>query len=146
MKKTLLLLTCVAVPALAQSPEGGECTRNDVAGVYGFKGEGHAVAEAAGLPKGPIATVGIITFNRDGTFQTKQTISGNGVIYRDALYSGTYTVNPDCTFTMVDPTVHPSNPSDYGVFVANHSEFMFMSLIDGFAVTLSGKRITPARR
>jgi hypothetical protein len=146
MKNTLLLLALFTVPAFAQSYKAGECTKHDIVGVYGFSGQGFVLADGVGFPKGPITTVGTITFNRDGTFHTKQNISANGALQRDVLFSGTYTVRPDCTFVLVDPTVDPNSPSDFGVLVGNGGEFLLMPDIEGFAITFSGKRISPARR
>jgi hypothetical protein len=151
MKNTLLLLALFAVPAFAQSPfaqshREGECTRNDIVGVYGFSGQGFVVADGVGFPMGPITTVGTITFKKDGTFQTKQNISANGALQRDVLFSGTYTVRPDCTFSLVDPSVDPNNPSDFGVLMANGGEFLLMPDIEGFAITFSGKRISASKR
>ncbi len=143
-KTTLVLLVLFAVPAFAGSDKDGTCKASDILGVYGFKGEGQIVAEGTGFPVGPIITVGTLTFNKDGTYQTKQNLSTNGTILRNVVFSGTYTLNSDCTFTLFD--TDGVTAIDFGVLVANGREFYLMPELEGIAVTIAGKRISKARR
>ncbi|OJT21101.1 hypothetical protein BO221_29990 [Archangium sp. Cb G35] len=133
-----------ALPALAHSNKDGKCTTSDIAGVYGFKGDGFIVAEGMGYPVGPLATVGTMVFNKDGTWRVKQNVSANGTLHRNVVYAGTYTLNADCTFWLFDPTVSDS-AIDFGVFIANGKEFLLLPNVEGFAVTFEGKRISKAR-
>ncbi len=45
--------------------------------------------------------VGVVSFNGQGRWSTEQTLSLNGQIINGAL-TGTYAVNPDCTFTLTN--------------------------------------------
>lgn len=144
-KTTLLLLMLFAVPAFAHSNKDDRCTTSDIVGVYGFKGDGFVVGEVEGYPQGPLATVGTLTFNRDGTWQVKQNVSANGTLRRNVTFSGTYTLNPDCTFALVAPIISDS-PIDIGIFIADGREFLMLPEVEGFAVTFVGKRLHKARR
>ena len=143
-KTTFVLLVLFALPALAHSNKDGRCTMSDIAGVYGFKGDGFIVAEGVGYPVGPLTTVGTLVFNKDGTWRVKQDVSASGTLHRNVVFSGTYTLNADCTFLLFEPTVSNS-AIDIGVFVADGKEFLLMPNLEGFAITFAGKRIFKAR-
>ncbi|REG34431.1 hypothetical protein ATI61_103331 [Archangium gephyra] len=143
-KTTFLLLVLFALPALAHSNKDSRCTTSDIAGVYGFKGEGFIVAEGVGFPVGPLTTVGTITFNKDGTWRVKQDVSASGTLHRNVVFAGTYALNPDCTFSLFEPTVSNS-AIDIGIFIADGKEFVLMPNLEGYAITFAGKRIFKAR-
>jgi hypothetical protein len=52
--------------------------------------------------------------------------------------TGTYTVEPDCTFTLFDEA---GNPTDAGVFVASRQEGVFMATVEGVILTFTMKRL-----
>src|SRR5215468_9003210 len=83
-----------ATPALAGDEH--RCSYNTVAGPFGYSTSGTRI----GL--GPVAGAGVITFDRDGNVEGKQTVSFNGTIATET-YAGTYVVDDDCTgsFTVV---------------------------------------------
>jgi hypothetical protein len=58
----------------------------------------HGAGTLAGV--GPISAVGTITYDGKGNEVNIFTASLNGVIYRHATLTGTYTVNSDCTGTL----------------------------------------------
>jgi len=79
-----------------------QCKNLLVNATYGFIAEG-----AAGPPtlpaamSGPLAGVGTVSFNTNGTFLLTATRSVNGVLDREPLpLKGTYVVNADCTMKM----------------------------------------------
>jgi hypothetical protein len=96
---TTLVIVSFIVFSMAQAPavraqegqDAGACSKASVAGTWGFTTNGTVV----GI--GPRASVGIITFDPTGNLVSgKVTESLNGSI-KDETFSGTYTVNPDCT-------------------------------------------------
>jgi hypothetical protein len=46
--------------------------------------------------------VGVLTFDGTGSFTDTHTLSVNGVIFRGLQRPGTYTVNSDCTGSMLN--------------------------------------------
>lgn len=49
----------------------------------------------------PVTAVGVLTFNGKGGASGTQTVMANGALFLGpfASFTGTYTVNPDCTFS-----------------------------------------------
>src|SRR5438128_10481687 len=95
-RSTLLILfaaTLVVSMAATARAEGPECTLALTAGTYGFTTGGTVV----GI--GPRVSQGIFTLDAAGNLlDGKGTASLNGSV-ADETFSGTYTVNPDCTGT-----------------------------------------------
>jgi hypothetical protein len=100
MKRTtaspaLVVLLCIvfaATLAPAARADDHACSNRSVAGTYGYTTTGTR------LGIGPVAGVGVSTLDRNGDVSGKQTVSFNGVIANET-YTGTYTVNSDCTGT-----------------------------------------------
>lgn len=85
-----LVFAMVALGA-APSARAQQCSSAGVAGKWGFTTSGTVV----GI--GPRASVGIFTLDAAGNLlKGKGTSTLNGVV-TDETFSGTYTVNPDCT-------------------------------------------------
>ena len=85
-----LLFAAVTLSA-APTVQAGQCSLAGVAGKWGFTTSGTVV----GI--GPRVSVGIFTLDAAGNLLGgKATSSLNGVV-TDETFSGTYTVNPDCT-------------------------------------------------
>jgi hypothetical protein len=85
-----LLFATVALSA-PQAAQAGQCSLAGVAGKWGFTTSGTVV----GI--GPRASLGIFTLDGSGNLiRGKATASLNGSV-TDETFSGTYTVNPDCT-------------------------------------------------
>lgn len=76
----------------AHAQAGKECTLATRQGDFGFSANGNL----GGV--GPSAAVGRYTADGSGNFAGSFTESANGVIAR-LTFTGTYTVNPDCTGT-----------------------------------------------
>lgn len=140
-------LVVLGVGLLVQAPRAAardlqgapavRCTVQNVAGTYGFLGSGTVLPNSAGFPEGPVATVGIQTFDGQGEWVTNQTLMVNGQVSTGVSLSGTYTVNPDCTFTQVDT----AGNTNAGVFVHDRQEGFLMETIEGVSVTFTLKRI-----
>jgi hypothetical protein len=71
------------------------CTNASLNGSYAFKVDGTNVANPY-LPLGPFAAVGKNTYDGRGHMRGVITVSSNGSII-PATYTGTYTVNGNCT-------------------------------------------------
>ncbi len=115
-----------------------ECTVENVAGVYGFLGSGTALPNSAGLPEGLVTTVGVQTFDGQGQWKTtNHTVIVTGQPPFEVSLSGTYTVNADCSFTLVDTEGRAND----GVFVLDRQEGFFIETVEGVFVTFRMKRI-----
>jgi hypothetical protein len=85
---TLALTTVPAVQATHK------CSLATVAGTYGLTTTGSIPAI------GPVSAVGLVTIDKLGNLSGGQTRSLNGAV-ADETFTGTATVNPDCTGTDV---------------------------------------------
>ena len=153
LRRWFVLGSCVAVLGVgwltqvpraaarhAEEAPAGRCTVRNVAGVYGFSGSGTVLPGAMGLPAGLIATVGILTFDgHEGWRTTNQSLTVNGQVATGVSMTGTYTVELDCTFTLVDDLGN----SDAGVFVHGRRAGFFMATVEGVIVTFTMTRIAP---
>ena len=90
----LLLITLFAFSAAsaAHANDGRRCSTASIAGKFGFTTTGSIPAI------GPVAATGVFTQDRSGNINGTQTRSLNGDI-ADETFTGTATVNPDCTGT-----------------------------------------------
>ena len=85
---------------------------------------------------------GIKSYDGAGTMTGIFSGSTNGVIDEDVLYTGTYTVNPDCTseLTTVDPV---GGENHYDQFVdPSGDEFEFVQTDEGIVVSGSERRVS----
>src|SRR5438105_15804039 len=102
----LALFIAVALPAQAT-----QCSLANVAGSYGYTTSGFvAIAPGTFLPA---AAAGRITFDGNGHVNGIQTrdVAGSSL---DDTYSGSYSVNPNCTgsFTVLVEPHMPTSPVD----------------------------------
>jgi hypothetical protein len=74
----------------AQPRQEHECTQDSLEGDYGY------VFTGAFVGIGPVAAVGLASFDGAGSVTASDTISDNGIIGR-RIGAGTYTVNVNCT-------------------------------------------------
>jgi hypothetical protein len=70
--------------------DGPGCTNASLRGSYGFYRTGTTSA-------GPLASIGILSFDGNGNATATQSTSRNGVFTFDAVISGTYEIAEDCT-------------------------------------------------
>jgi hypothetical protein len=80
----------------------GECSLRTLKGEYGLFGAGTFFAPGASLA----AQVGVLTFDGAGSFFGDDTTNMAGTVTADSPFTGTYTVNSDCSASIVFNTVH----------------------------------------
>ena len=86
----LITLFAIAAVSAAHASDARNCSTASVAGKFGFTTTGT-------IPVlGPVAATGVFTQDRSGNITGTQTRSLNGDI-ADETFTGTATVNPDCT-------------------------------------------------
>lgn len=73
------------------------CSTETLEGCYATNISGSIVSNAPPTLIGPVADVGVLTFDGDGNVSQVSTSSLNGTINQNVHLMGTYTVNPDCT-------------------------------------------------
>jgi hypothetical protein len=110
------------------------CTEWDLRGTYGFSREGTTT-------QGPLAAVGVASFDGKGFFTVGQTTSRNGV-FTQGSFDGLYEVNADCTGKWLG--LDGQTVTAYFVLVGHGEELLFLSASAGNTVTGISKRI--ARR
>jgi hypothetical protein len=123
----------ILVLALVTNAEAGrddekECTLASLNGTYGFTGTGTIV----GL--GPVANVGIITFDGNGTVSIEVTQSVNGGIGHPS-FVGVYWVNSNCT-----GSADLSGGTLDLVILARGEELMWIRTNPGLVVTAVAKK------
>lgn len=139
-RELLILQTTPAVvisgTAIQRSPR---CENKPFQGIYGFAAEG-----AAGPPTipaklaGPLAGVGTVAFERDGTFVLVATRSVNGAIDPEPLaLTGVYSMNSDCTFGMIFDVGFTFD----AVIVNGGKEILFVETDPGTALIVKAKKI-----
>src|SRR5947208_8451886 len=117
----MLLLFGTALVAWADEDEG-TCTLASLEGGWGFALSGTLLA---GPVAGPAAATGVLTVDGEGNFSGYDTLSANGTILSEA-FTGTVTVNPDCTTsaTIVSSVVGEAHFD--GVLVAKKREILLI--------------------
>ena len=141
--------TIAAVTALALSvaptarADDKGCSVASLQGTFAYTGTGFNVTPAGAAA--PFAEVGTQTFDGKGATTTTFTASANGNIFQ-ITFTGTYTVNPDCTGTMTLLTPAP-NPTVTLFFAMadNLNEFHAIETLPGVVVTRIGRRLFPGR-
>jgi len=133
-----ILLLAGLAPSLSAEDHGRQCSYNSVAGTFGYAVTG----TRNGV--GPVAGAGQLTFHRDGSITDgKQTVSFNGVI-ADETYSGTYTVEADCSgsFTVVvQSPIAPRTSTVNLVWVSDGNAAKAIFADPGTILTADAKRI-----
>src|SRR5690242_20020645 len=90
----ILLAALGLIPAL---PGSAACTDRDFVGSFGFYGTGYVVKSPVTTLTGPFARLGRFESDGNGHLTFSSTASFNGhLIPQD--FTGTYSMNPDCTF------------------------------------------------
>ena len=138
---TLLALS-IAPAAKADSDNKG-CSNASLKGTFAYTGTGFIVTPAAFA--GPFAEVGTQTFDGKGATSTTFTASQNGNMFQ-TTFTGTYTVNPDCTGTADLP--NPALGLTVTLFFViddNLNGFQAIETLPGAVVTRIARRQFPAR-
>jgi hypothetical protein len=141
-------LALSAAPTAKADNKG--CSNNSLLGTFAYKGTGFVVTPA--VVAGPFAEVGTQTFDGKGATTTTFTASQNGNIFQ-TTFTGTYTVNPDCTGTinLVAPPPPPPAPQTqititlFFVIDDNLNEFHAIETLPGAVITRIGRRLLPGR-
>ena len=123
-----------------ETPQNRACSVASLKGAYGFFRTGTTSA-------GPLAAVGIATFDGTGAVSTaRQTIRKNGIttqdLFADSALTGPYEVDPDCAarFVMPDGSVFA-----HAVVVDGGNELFILSLSDANDVYGVMKKISSRR-
>ena len=88
----------VIVTSAAAAVDDSHC---GLKGTYAYTGFGYTYnGNPLGFPAGYITATGTVTFDGNGNAFIRQAEVINGVLINaNAEYTGTYTINSDCTFT-----------------------------------------------
>jgi hypothetical protein len=127
--------------AMALPAQATQCSLANVAGSYGYTTSGFInIGSNTFLPA---AAAGRITFDGNGHVSGTQTrvVAGSSL---DETYSGTYSVNPNCTgsFTvLVEPDTRTSTVDVVWTDNTNGISAVFTS--PGFILTATARRISP---
>jgi hypothetical protein len=131
----LAVLTSMSPTAAARS-----CSLARVAGKYGFTSSGAIIAP----PVGAFTAVGDVTFSETGAFSGAQTTSIAGNFF-DETFSGTFSVNPDCTGTATVNVYHGATLARTTnlnlVWDDNEKEARAIFLTAGTAITINAKKM-----
>lgn len=130
-----VVITFCMAPA-AQADE--QCSLRSVAGDWGYTITGTR------LPFGPAASVGTFQLDSNGNVSGTQTLSVNGIIVKDEIFAGTFSVSADCTGSttiIVSNTPFPRTAHLDLVWVNSSSELRAIFTDAGLILTMDAKRI-----
>jgi len=147
MKNNLIARTILAAVGIALSitmalpAQATQCSLANVAGSYGYTANGFIAIGPSSFV--PVAAAGRITFDGNGLVTGTQTrvVAGSSL---DETYSGTYSVNSNCTgsFTvLVEPDTRTSTVDLVWTNNANGASAVFTT--PGFILTATAQRISP---
>jgi len=135
--RTLLLAAAILGSNLALVAFA-DCTKENVAGTYGYVGVGTVGANPLGLPPGAVSSVGTLAFDGKGNLLITETARiDNTFLPPDTTYPSTYTVDKQCvaTFTITGfVSLGLPGPHFKVVFVDNRKGMRGMSLLPGLIV------------
>jgi hypothetical protein len=130
---TLAVFVAGSRSQASEGPHG--CSVESVRGSYGFHREGSTSG-------GPLASVGIVTYDGKGNSSFAQTIVKNGIqgsdLFTDPPTIATYTVDSDCAAKFIDGDGFVFG---HAVVVAGGDELYFMSLSNANTIDGVMKRI-----
>lgn len=121
----------------SEDPSTLSCSQETVMGSYGISTTGWIVSAG---PIGPVADVGVVTFDGDGGVSQTITVSLNGMIIptRTSL-SGSYEVSSDCTGSITLTLPGPNGPiiSTSHIAIVNHGKEL-RTIVTGAGRVLAG--------
>jgi len=133
---TSLLLSSLATAASAEE----RCTNASLSGAYAFQVDGANISAPLPGGPGPFAAVGRNTYDGKGGMKGTIVISSNGLII-DASYTGTYSVNSDCT-GVKSATLDVGATVDFSFVIDDDLREIRMIVSDpGFAVSGSARKL-----
>lgn len=107
MNRTLITFALCLIPAM--TAWGQACNNNDFKGTYSALVTGSFITPPPGVPAGPTARAGRVQLDGNGNSSIITTLSLAGFILEES-YGGTYTINPDCTATVILQIPFPGSP------------------------------------
>jgi hypothetical protein len=122
----------------AEHSTNSQCKPRMLKGNYIYANDGYIVSESERVP---FAQAGHDLFQGDGTFTGSATVSTNGEITR-IVYSGTYTLEPDCsgTATLTD---NLGGTAHFDFFVTkNGTELAYVQTDAGYVTSTFEKPVT----
>jgi hypothetical protein len=122
------------VLGLVSRVQAGDCSNNSLKGTYGASCEGTIVGA------GPVAVVGVLTADGDGSISGVETLSVNGEITTGVTFTGTYTVNADCTGSIVTTTPDGSVTDHDFVIDDNKKEIRIIVAETGRVIVCVGRK------
>jgi hypothetical protein len=126
---TLLVL------GLVSRVQAKECSTASFKGSYGASCEG----TLAGI--GPLAVIGVLIADGNGNITGVETLSVNGVITQGVTFTtGTYTVNADCTGSIVTTTPDGAVTDHDFVLDDNKKEIRIIVTESGAVVVCTGRK------
>jgi hypothetical protein len=111
-----------------QFPRARQCNLGSLAGNYAD------LASASAIPGGlaPAVCAGIVTFDGKGILTARESHSFNGFIVPVANYTGTYTMNSDCSGTMTLQSVEQGFTTKQNFVVTeDNKEILYVVQDDG---------------
>jgi hypothetical protein len=131
-----LLISSLATGVSAEE----RCNNASLRGSYAFSVDGTNISAPLPGGPGPFAAVGKNTYDGKGGMQGTIVISSNGVII-DATYTGTYSVNADCTGAK-SATLNVGATVDFSFVIDDDRREIRMIVADpGFAVSGSARKL-----
>jgi hypothetical protein len=131
------LLIVLATPRNAPAKSG--CTNASLQGSYGIRATGNALS---GPTAGPIAIVGVITFDGMGQLMatlTQRVNSAGGPTTSTFPITGTYTVNADCTVEDIWHNLSTGGSSVHESAIVDHGRGFFIINTTMGPTVLSGE-------
>jgi hypothetical protein len=143
----LVALGCLSLP-WGRAPRAEDvlgCSLATLRGTYIYAYEGFNIENGTQIP---VAYAGQEVYYGDGTMTGVYSASTNGTITRNIPYTGTYTVNGDCTGTLT--TTEEIGTFHYDQFVGlNGDEFSWVATDPGIVASGFERRVsvlTPSPR
>jgi hypothetical protein len=129
----------VAQAADSQDNSSDEaCSLDTLRGSFGVTTTGFIVAFG---PVGPVADVGVITFDGNGGVSQTTTVSLNGIIIPSRTSSGSYVVNSDCTGSQSLQLPPPAGASNSNFVIVDHGrELRLINTGNGRVLAGNAKR------
>ncbi len=94
---TILTSAWSVVSGSRQKMPAGKCSTETLKGTYALSGQGR-VGNPLAPPLAPVVHVGVVTFDGHGNFEGSETANVNGA-GEENTFTGTYTVNRDCSMS-----------------------------------------------
>ncbi|HEX4278041.1 MAG TPA: hypothetical protein VHZ74_21955 [Bryobacteraceae bacterium] len=129
--KTIALFLALSAASLAAPVKAPRraCQTRDLNGTYAFLADGSTLIPGAPLT-GPFMRVGYFTANGKGAIHFWTLAIYNGINFGEESFAGTYSVEADCTFDMIDAVPAPinSNVTFKGQIALGGDQVTFMVL------------------